>query len=543
METLRVSEPSTIRKVESLLRFFRSIVGSAIAAVFVVQITYAAPVCATEHRRQETMTPDASPRLAAEERTARYFDHIVSSPVLLMKFLHDMPKGGDLHIHLTGSAFAESLISWARRDGMCVDLATMNLLLPPCNGGHGIATVAQAISEPKMYNDMIDAYSIRDTSADTLQSARDHFFAIFSKLSNAVPFFNADMIAEAADRAAMNNESYIELMWSPGMQEARSLADQLTATDDYDALFSTLAPKIKPIIALITAHLDRTETKVRRILKCGTSRELPGCRVTIRYLAQVIRNYSTIQVFAQSQLGFELVQSDSRFVGINLVGPEDYPQILRDYDEQMRILGYCHKRYPKVQLALHAGELTPAFAPANDLHFHIREAVDLAGAQRIGHGLDIRYEEDSSLLLKEMASKKIAVEISLTSNSKILGINGSDHPFQVYHDAGVPIVLSTDDGGILRTDLTREFERAIATYHLTYMELKSLVRNSLEYAFVGGASLWANTNPFKAVEACSGVKVDNPHPPRSCRKLLAQSERASLQWRLEAALSNFERKN
>jgi len=76
------------------------------------------------------------------------------------------------------------------------------------------------------------------------------------------------------------------------------------------------------------------------------------------------------------------------------------------------------------------------------------------------------------------------VEINLTSNDLILGVRGKDHPFPVYLTAGVPVVLSTDDAGVSRIDLTNEYFRAARDYGLGYAQLKAIARNSLSYSFL-----------------------------------------------------------
>ena len=43
---------------------------------------------------------------APEEQTARYFDSVRHDPVRLLSFLQQMPKGGDLHNHLSGAVYA-----------------------------------------------------------------------------------------------------------------------------------------------------------------------------------------------------------------------------------------------------------------------------------------------------------------------------------------------------------------------------------------------------------------------------------------------------
>jgi adenosine deaminase len=104
-------------------------------------------------------------------------------------------------------------------------------------------------------------------------------------------------------------------------------------------------------------------------------------------------------------------------------------------------------------------------------------------ANRIGHGVDVMFEDGAPALLKAMAEKKIAVEINLSSNDLILGVRGDEHPLPMYLKAGVPVVISTDDEGVSRSDLTREYWRAVRTYPLTYKQLKQIIRNSLQYSF------------------------------------------------------------
>ena len=472
------------------------------------------------------------------ERTARYFEQIKGQPVPLAMFLRRMPKGGDLHNHLSGAIYAESKIGWAAADGRCVTLATMVLSAAPCAAG--AIQVAGAIKTGSAYHDMVDAFSMRDFVAHSGESGHDHFFATFDKFGEADEGRDAESVAEAANRAAEDHLSYLELMWSPGMIEAAFTAAASPWSDDFDTQYASTEPKLAAIIAKTRVHIDETEGKARRLMGCDTPAAQPGCAVTIRYIAQVIRTFPPQMVFAQAQYGYALVGAEPRFVGVNLVAPEDDPITLRDYDKQMRLLGYLGKRHPAVPLTLHAGEVTMGLVPTADLHFHVREAVEVAGARRIGHGVDVQYETDAAGLLHEMAARKVMVEINLTSNDVILGVVGGDHPFQAYRAAGVPMALSTDDEGVSRIDLTHEFERAVRTYPLSYADLKTLVRNSLDYSFAGGDSLWASNAPYRVVSACAGVRLGGGDPPSRCKALLARSERAKLEWALEGSFAAFE---
>jgi hypothetical protein len=66
-----------------------------------------------------------------------------------------------------------------------------------------------------------------------------------------------------------------------------------------------------------------------------------------------------------------------------------------------------------------------------------------------------------------------------------------------------------------------------------------LERNTLEYAFVAGASLWVDPVAWRKVPACEGATVQAP-PPIDCAALLRSSEKARLQWELERDLDAFE---
>jgi hypothetical protein len=479
------------------------------------------------------------PRTAGSS-AAQYYDQIREQPPLLEAFVRRMPKGGDLHNHLSGAVYAESLIGWAAADGLCVERISVSLRPPPCAPAKGIPAVADVLSEPGFQAKLVNAFSMRDFVPGA-ESGHDHFFASFGKFGAATSKRLGDMLAEAATRAAADQVGYLELMESPGMGAARQLGARHPWRDDLDALRNELLQDgMSDIVTAARRDIDAGEARMRAVLGCASTAPPPACRVTIRYLAQVIRTFTPAQVFAQSVLAFELVRSDPRFVGLNLVAPEDDPVTLRDYDTQMRLLGFLSSRFPEVKLTLHAGELTLGLVPPEYLRSHIRGAVETAGARRIGHGVDIMYEDDPLALLREMADRRVLVEINLTSNDVILGVRGKAHPFETYRRFGVPVTLSTDDEGVSRIDLTREYLRAALTYDLSYDDLKTLARNSLEYAFLPGDSLWRSVRPFAPADACAATPLGGSDPAAACRALLTASERARQQWRLEGEFAAFE---
>ncbi len=221
--------------------------------------------------------------------------------------------------------------------------------------------------------------------------------------------------------------------------------------------------------------------------------------------------------------------------------PEDGTISMADYALHMKIVGFLHGLYPGVHISLHAGELAPGLVTPEGLCCHIRLAVEIAHAERIGHGVDVMHEDRPYELLKEMAAKHVMVEINLTSNDVILGVSGKDHPFPIYRKYHVPVSLSTDDEGVSRIDMTHEYARAAMSYALSYADLKQMVRTGIEHTFLPGASLWSEPDVFiHAVPACAADSPGSGKPSAACANFLKSSEKAQQQWELERRFHEFE---
>jgi hypothetical protein len=480
----------------------------------------------------------------AEQKTARYFDSIRNQPTLLLAFLHDMPKGGDLHNHLSGATYAEDMIDWAAGDNFCIDRTTSRVLAPPCDTCEKYTpkpAIRCAYGDHILYNQIVDAWSMRNWRAGE-ESGHDHFFSTFDKFSTVFGNHIAEAIATVTNRAAKENVIYIEYMHTVDRGAAPNLAAKVGWDDDFAQLRRKLLDAgLKELAAANSKTLAADESRARSEMKCGTAEAEPGCKVTVRYLYQVLRGLSPEAVFAQILLGFELASSDPRFVGLNLVMPEDWYVPTRDFRLHMAMLDYFYGLYPKVHIALHAGEIAMGVVKPEDLSFHIRESVERGHAQRIGHGVTVMQEKEPIELMKEMQARDVLVEINLTSNDQILGVSGDDHPLRTYIKYGVPVAISSDDEGVARSDMTHEYLRAAETYHFSYPELKRMARQSLEHSFLPGKSLWDSTKgTFRPVPACSrGAAVTAAH---ACSEFLAENERAREQWRLETAFAEFEKK-
>ena len=478
----------------------------------------------------------------AEQRAARAYDAARANPLELEAFLRRMPKGSDLHYHLVGGIYAETFIRDGAEDGLCVELASHAFVAPQPNCGAGQVAAGKAFSDQDLYDTLVDQFSMRSFVPTPGTSGHDRFFETFGKFGGANKRHAGEWLDEIVSRAAGQNEQYLEIMETPPFGHAAGIAAQIGWRDDLAQLRDELLARgLRDEVAVARKERDEAEASRRAREHCGTAEEMPSCKITVRYLYQILRGFPKEQVFAQTLLGFETALADSRFVGINFVMPEDGTISMADYAPHMKMVGFLHSLYPKVHISLHAGELAPGLVPPEGLCCHIRQAVEEAHAERIGHGVDLMHEDRPYDLLKEMSAKHVMVEINLTSNDVILGVSGKDHPLPIYRKYHVPVSLSTDDEGVSRIDMTHEYVRAAETYALSYADLKQMVRTGLEHTFLPGASLWREPDAFtRTVAPCGADTAGSQKPSAICSNFLDSSEKAKQQWELERRFHEFE---
>lgn len=486
-------------------------------------------------------------RADATAATAARLENLRGDEAGLRRFLEGLPKGGDLHNHLSGAVPTEALVALAAQRGLCIETATHKAVEAPC--GEGTRPAQDAVDDAEFRRETIAAWSMEEyqnsagaTERKLDESGHDHFFATFGKFSAVTHEHRGELLAEVAKVAAGENQRYLETMFFPAGSAIGDVISHARWNDDLQAMRRQLLadPAMGTFVRQARENTDGELDEYRAALGCGTSKAHRACATRLRFLVQVGRAAEPTTVFARLLAGFELAKRDGRFVGVNLAQAEDSPLALRDYRLQMRMVGALRKQYPDVHVALHAGELTPDLVKPEDLRFHIDDAVRTAGAERIGHGVDLVHEDDHRRLLKRMAARHVALESPLTSNCQILGVCGAEHPIRRYLDARVPVVLSTDDPGVSRIDLTHEYVRAAVEHGFTYRELRTSTRASLEHSFLPGASLWRARDDYRPARACAGSMFNGGAPSAGCRELLASSPKAQAQWDHEVALAGFE---
>ena len=491
--------------------------------------------------------------LAAEERASERLNAILGDIEALEVFLAGVPKGGDLHLHLSGSVYAETYMEWAREDGgFCI--TNYNLALSKsCSDSSKSSPVPEPGEE--LFDEVIGAWSMQGFVAGK-ETGKDHFFATFGKFGAiSGSAYHAKSLADVMKRADSENMVYLEPMLHSNYTAQTAGSRVWTGGGLYEKDFAKfhealLADAQWPASTdAIVNDINKTDTGARQELGCDGPAPHSACRVGVRYMVYISRSGSGPKVFAQMVAAFEAAVIEPRLVGLNLVGPEDSKGALKPYDRQMEMLGYLHKVYAgksPLQISLHAGELVAKYLPDGYTIAgidHMRKAVEIAHAKRIGHGVDVLSETNPDALLAEMKELGVMVEIGLSSNIQILEISGPEHPLATYLEKGVPVALATDDQGISRSSMAGEYMRAVVDQNLDYRTLKRMARTSLDKSFLPGGSLWIALDPPQAVTACeptpTGTYGDEP-APEPCRTFLDGSDKAAKQWALEHRFRVFE---
>ena len=459
------------------------------------------------------------------------FNTIKHDAEALHAFLSQWPKGGELHYHLSGSVPPETMLSMAAKNPYCLHKTTYTVT-PHKGSCHGGVASSALTRDPHLFDQAVKAWSLKGFDFSQ-QTGHDHFFATFLKFGKLVGDHMPEMLADVMQRAEAQHLLYAEIMAfsfkSTDVQRAKvshhHALDKKRAALLSDRSFQTaVRNRVK--------RADQLNHEAKETLGCSKDPAALGCHIVVKFQNYVYREAAIDDVFVQAVAGFETAHRAKDIVGVNLVQREGAHISRRDYHKHMAIFNYLHKVYPDVHISLHAGELAISDQPSR----HIREAIALGQAERIGHGVNVNVRGRDADLVHYMSAKPIPVEINLSSNRSLLAIHGKQHPLSFYLKHKVPLVLSTDDEGILQTNITREYVRAVQEHNVDYRTLKTINRNALTYSFLPGTSIWRDPVKGRRVSACRNLDSAR------CEKFVSMSEKAKLQRVLEKKLRAFERK-
>lgn len=432
--------------------------------------------------------------------TRQFYNSLISGSApqlaelnLLMTML---PKGGDIHHHYTGALYAETYLDWVDKQGFCVyrtddpehhhEIYRINTAQP------GVASkdclkADDIRNDNAFYRELLMRWSDKDFSNHYHeQSAPDQqFFDTFGFFSPATGYSAAVGLQILKQQAKADNLQYIETMLkgAPGVDNPELAANinRLSPNAEGKEVDQALSS-----YADFLAHDKVAQQKITDYKNALAEYAvgMDDADFTLRFQSYVSRNNPPGQVFAGLYSAFSAAHDNKLIVGVNIVGPENGIVAMRDYNLHMQMFRFLKLRFPDVHLAMHAGELTLGMVPPDGLRDHIRNAITVAGAERIGHGIDVTYESNPDQLLAEMVKRNVAVEVCLSSNAFILGVENQAHPVTVLMRHKVPFVIATDDAGVSRSSINAEYGLFVSRYKPSYEMLKEVVYRSIRYSFL-----------------------------------------------------------
>jgi aminodeoxyfutalosine deaminase len=193
-------------------------------------------------------------------------------------------------------------------------------------------------------------------------------------------------------------------------------------------------------------------------------KESARSKITVRWIFDVIRQFGAETGKPVFELAAERVGEGVVAVGL---GGDEIRGPARDFTDLFR-----QAKARGLHLTCHAGETA---GPDS-----VWQALEI-GSQRIGHG--IRSIEDPKLV-EHLASNRIPLELCISSNLRTGAVPSlASHPVRKLYDAGVPIILNTDDPALFLCTLLSEYELAAREFGFSAAELDELAGNAFRYAF------------------------------------------------------------
>lgn len=142
---------------------------------------------------------------------------------------------------------------------------------------------------------------------------------------------------------------------------------------------------------------------------------------------------------------------------------------------------FDYARSEGLRIVCHAGEIG---GPES-----VRDAVEVLGAERIGHGIAVMHDP---ALAESLITRRVVLENCPTSNlctgalAKQIGqpkASLQDHPLPKFLAQGLLVTLSTDDPGLFHTDLLNEYS-LVDSLGLSKKQMLDLAENSVNAAFL-----------------------------------------------------------
>ncbi|MEM7790055.1 MAG: adenosine deaminase [Verrucomicrobiota bacterium] len=399
----------------------------------------------------------------------RLFDTIkrTASNEELYRFLYAMPKGGDIHHHLGGGFLPSMWLSIAtdtKRNGGQVFYTRYRTT---AHGKHPL------LSRPGVSH----IFLWQTLNAKHYNSLSSAFQADFKPLSDLDPVEQeAWKSAVVLDEDGEGRDEFFEYHWSRLWDLTRSIDVVSELFVENMKMFSAEGVRYLEIQRGAFHYLDaKGELIPTDVAESFWAERLAqpdamATNVKVRWQGVVVRFRPDAEDQVRQWFAF-LDANRETWVGLNMAGREDnnkgYPSRFKAvYDEMLR-------KYPGIGISIHAGE-------AEKADTYIFDTLRL-GATRIGHGINLIWDEPTMLRMRD---SKFLVEINLISNELLGYVPDLDlHPFPIYLRQGIPCCLNTDDRGMWDSNFTDEVYVAVERFNLSWEELKKVARYSYEYCF------------------------------------------------------------
>ncbi|MCM3117369.1 adenosine deaminase [Neobacillus sp. MER 74] len=169
---------------------------------------------------------------------------------------------------------------------------------------------------------------------------------------------------------------------------------------------------------------------------------------------------------------FEVVEKGRRFLGEGVVAID-----LCASEEE----GFCGKFVEPIALAREYGYRVTIHAGETGVGKNVLEAVELLGAERIGHGVFIKDCGEAYNIVKE---KQVVLEMCPTSNVQTKAVNQfSDHPIYQFHKDGVKVTVNTDNRTVSDTTMANECDIVFKEFNISENDYKQIYLTSVEASF------------------------------------------------------------
>lgn len=263
----------------------------------------------------------------------------------------------------------------------------------------------------------------------------EHFLSKFHILRR---FFQSEavirrMVAEAVEDAALDNVKYLELRFTP------------------PALGQMIHAQYDEIVAWV----------------CESARAAAKQHVIQVGLIVSMNRHESLAT-GQQVLDAALNHMHSGVVGLDIAGQE------AGFSSRPFSKLFKRAKASGLGITVHAGEWTGAAS--------VRDAMDLLGAQRIGHG--VRAGEDPALI-NLLVERAIVLEVCPVSNVRS-GVFSriKTHTLPALYRKHVLTTINTDDPLVANTTMTHEIESLLKNTLMSMDDVKRCIINAAQAAFL-----------------------------------------------------------